>query len=114
MSVLAARDELTLRVDAPLRTVPGLLVIAAVCFNALLAVINAHVMPLSAVQVIVCELLLVTAAHVVALANYRPEMLSWYVLACLLVLIGCWRAALAIGCSQKRCGITRWQLAVCW
>ncbi len=93
MSVLAARDELALRVNAPLRTLPGILVIAAVCFNAALAVINAHVMPLSSVQVIACELLLVTAAHVVALANYRPEMLSWYVFACLLLLIGCWRAA---------------------
>jgi len=94
MSVLAARGELAVRADAPLRTVPGLLVIAAVCFNAVLAALNAHVMPLSAVQVIVCELLLVTTAHVVALANYRPEMLPWYVLACLLVLIGCWRAAM--------------------
>src|SRR5689334_12638487 len=92
MSILAVRDEFATRTDAPLRTVPALLVVGAVCFNAVLAIINAHVAPLSPVQVIGCELLLVAAAHLVALGNYRPEMLPWYVLAGILVLIACWRA----------------------
>ncbi len=94
MSVLVARNDLAVQPQALLRAIPGLLVIAAVCFNAVLAVINAHVMPLSSAQVIACELVLVAAAHVVAIAHYRPAMLPWYVLAGLLVLFACWRAAM--------------------
>src|SRR5689334_21131183 len=92
MSILAVRDEFATRTDAPLGTVPALLVVGAVCFNAVLAIINAHVAPLSPVQVIGCELLLAAAAHLVALGNYRPEMLPWYVLAGIQLLITCCRA----------------------
>src|SRR5262249_62432622 len=75
-----------------LSIVPGVLVILAVCFNAILAFANAHVARLNPAWVMSIELLLVLSAHVVALANYRAEMFPWYALAGLLILIACGRA----------------------
>src|SRR5262249_61542901 len=66
--------------------------IVGACSIAVRAAPGAHVLPLEPRHVIAYELLLVAAAHIIALANYRPEMLPWYVLACLLVLIAWWRA----------------------
>jgi putative polymerase len=71
---------------------PALILISALSFNALLAVINAHVAPLTPAFVIACEVAIVTAAHAIALANYRREMAVWYVLAGILVLIALYRA----------------------
>jgi putative polymerase len=76
----------------PLRAVPAVLVFAAVAFNAALAIVNAHVTPLSQTSVIAAELMLVMAAHLVALANYRPQMLTWYALLAALVLFAIWRS----------------------
>ncbi|RAI42389.1 polysaccharide biosynthesis protein GumE [Rhodoplanes roseus] len=76
----------------PLRVVPGLLVIAAVCFNAGLAVVNGTVTSLGPAVVIAAEMALVLAAHVVALANYRPQMLPWYLLGAALLAVACWRS----------------------
>ena len=67
-------------VSRGLPLVPGLIVVAAVCFNAGLAVVNGNVAGLSQAQVIVAEVLFVAMAHAVALANYRREMAPWYAL----------------------------------
>ena len=77
---------------AVLRLVPALVVVAAVVFNAALAAINAHVTPLSQASVIGVEVALVLAAHIVATANYRPQMLTWYALIILLLLFAIWRS----------------------
>jgi len=64
------------------RVGPGILPIAivlfAVLFNAGLAIVNAHVTPLTASSVIAVEVLIVAAAHAVVLWHYRPQMLAWY------------------------------------
>lgn len=59
---------------------PALLLIAAVTFNALLAVVNAHVTPLTPAVVIAAEVLIVGAAHVVVIAHFRASMTPWYAL----------------------------------
>jgi putative polymerase len=79
-----------------MRILPGLLVIGAVTFNALLAIINAHVTPLSAVHVIAAETAFVVGAHALAIANYQPAMTRWYALALLFVLLALYRS-LAFG-----------------
>jgi putative polymerase len=71
---------------------PALILISALSFNAALAIVNAHAVPLTSAFVIACEVAIVIAAHAVALANYRREMGIWYVLAGILVLIALYRA----------------------
>ncbi|WP_146618746.1 polysaccharide biosynthesis protein GumE [Rhodoplanes elegans] len=82
----------SLATHRPLRVVPGLLVIAAVCFNAGLAVVNGNITSLGPALVIAAEMALVLAAHAVALANYRPQMLPWYLLGAALLVVACWRS----------------------
>ena len=71
---------------------PLLIVMAAVLFNAALAIVNAHVTPLSASAVIGSEVLIVIAAHAVIFANYRPQMLPWYAMIVIIVLFSLERA----------------------
>ena len=75
-----------------LRVVPGLLVIAAVLFNPALAIINAHVTPLSSAAVVGSEMALVCAAQIIALANYRPAMMTWYALLVILLSFAIYRS----------------------
>lgn len=86
----AARSDIAVRLD--LRILPALLVIAAVLFNPALAVINAHVTPLNQASVIGMELAIVLAAHIVAVANYRPQMLTWYSLLVVMLLFAAYRS----------------------
>lgn len=66
---------------------PALVVSAAVTFNAVLAVVNGHLFPLTPSIVIAVEILLVLTAHVVALLNYQPQMKRWYFLIGILFVI---------------------------
>lgn len=59
---------------------PAALVVAAVLFNAALAIVNGNVRPLSQGIIIAVEVAIALAAHAVALANYRREMTPWYLL----------------------------------
>lgn len=74
-----------------LRILPALLTFGAVMFNAGLAFINAMVTPLTPAVVVGAELMLVAAAHCITLANFRPQMLPWYILMAALLLFACWR-----------------------
>jgi putative polymerase len=56
----------------------GSLLVAAVLFNAVLAIVNAKLMPLNTATVIACEVLIVAAAHVLAVSQFRTQMLPWY------------------------------------
>ena len=76
--------------------VPALILIAAVCFNAFLAVINAHLFRLTDLIVIAVEVILLMTAHLVALKRYRQDMAAWYLLLGLLV-VWCLVRAFAIG-----------------
>ncbi len=76
--------------------VPALILIAAVCFNAFLAVINAHLFRLTDLIVIAVEVMLLLTAHLVALKRYHQDMAAWYLLLGLLV-VWCLLRALAIG-----------------
>ncbi len=67
----AARDGL----------LPICLVIAAALFNAVLAIVNAKVKPLSGNIVIVCEVFIVASAHVFILRHFQSRMMNWYFLA---------------------------------
>jgi putative polymerase len=64
------------RTDAGL--LPVVLVLLGVLFNAALAIVNGQFMRLSMGTVIAAELLIVAAAHVTILRNYRQQMLPWY------------------------------------
>lgn len=57
---------------------PAALVVAAVLFNAVLAIVNGNVRPLSQGIIIAVEVAIALAAHAIALANYRREMTPWY------------------------------------
>ena len=91
-SAPAAAPHGILRKAADAGRLPLLIVLAAVLFNAGLAVINAHVTPLSANAVIAAEVLIVVAAHAVIFAHYRPQMLPWYAVIVIVVLFSLERA----------------------
>jgi putative polymerase len=57
---------------------PVVLVLLSVLFNAMLAVVNAHFVPLNMSIVAGTEFLIVLAAQVTAFQNYRAQMLPWY------------------------------------
>ncbi|MEZ5923165.1 MAG: polysaccharide biosynthesis protein GumE [Hyphomicrobiaceae bacterium] len=65
----------------------------AVVFNALLAIVNAHVLPLTPSIVIASEVAIVGAAHLVILRNFQPRMLPWYGLVMAIVLFAFFRTA---------------------
>ena len=69
-----------------------MLVLFAVLFNALLAIINAHVTPVSANAVIGMEVSIVVAAHAIILWHYKPQMLPWYGMIVIIVLFSVERA----------------------
>jgi putative polymerase len=66
---------------------PIIIVIVATLFNAALAVVNAHVVPITSSTVVGVEVLIVLAAHVTALANYNQQMTRWYILIWFLLVI---------------------------
>jgi putative polymerase len=78
--------------SADLGVIPALLLFAAIAFNPALAVVNAHVTPLNQASIIGAELTLVVAAHLVAIANYRPQMLTWYALLATVLLFAAYRS----------------------
>jgi len=57
---------------------PVVLVLLSVLFNAMLAIINAHVVQLNMSVVAGTEFMIVLAAQVTAFRNYRAQMLPWY------------------------------------
>ena len=75
---------------------PALILIAAVSFNAFLAVINAHLFRLTDSIVIAVEIILLMTAHLVALKRYHQDMAAWYLLLGLLI-VWCLVRALATG-----------------
>ena len=75
---------------------PIMLVLFAVLFNAGLAIINAHVTPISANAVIGMEVSIVVTAHAIILWHYRPQMLPWYGMILVIVLFSLERS-LVIG-----------------
>lgn len=60
---------------------PVALVVAATLFNAGLAIINAQVKPLTSNVVILCEVVIVTIAHIHILRHFERTMVKWYFLA---------------------------------
>ena len=73
-------------------SLPIMLVLFAVLFNAGLAIINAHVTPISANAVIGMEVSIVLAAHAIILWHYRSQMLPWYGMIVVIVLFSLERA----------------------
>jgi putative polymerase len=73
-------------------SLPIVLVLFAVLFNAGLAIINAHVTPISANAVIGMEVSIVLAAHAIILWHYRSQMLPWYGMIVVIVLFSLERA----------------------
>ncbi len=59
---------------------PAFLVVAAVTFNFLLAIVNANVTPLTPAAVVACEVALMFAIHSYAILNARTAMAAWYLL----------------------------------
>ena len=74
--------------------VPALIIIGAVIFNAVLAVVNGHLVPLTPSMVIATEMMFVLAAHAIAFQNYQPQMKRWYVLIGILFVIALVRGLL--------------------
>jgi putative polymerase len=65
---------------------PIMLVLFAVLFNAGLAIINAHVTPISANAVIEMEVSIVVAAYAIVLWHYHPQMLPWFGMILIIIL----------------------------
>ena len=72
--------------QAPLG-LPSFIIIAAATFNGLLAIINAHLAPLSPQVVILGEVCLLAGAHLYACFHYRSEMAVWYLLLGLMLIV---------------------------
>jgi putative polymerase len=90
MTSIALQTRLEMRTEP--FVLPAFLVIAALGFNAVLAVVNAHMTGLTSGSVIAGEVLIVAGAQFVALSRYQKEMNAWYVLAGFLVLIALLRS----------------------
>ena len=65
---------------------PAALVVWATMFNAVLAIVNAHVLKLTPASVIAAETLITLACYLVALLRYRPEARTWWALFVLILL----------------------------
>ena len=74
----------------------GVLLVAAIVFNPLLAIVNAQVTSLSPATVIAFEVLIVACAHLLAFLHFRPRMIPWYGLIALLLAFAMFRSA-AVG-----------------
>jgi putative polymerase len=57
---------------------PVALVLSSILFNAMFAIVNAHIVHLNMSVIAGAESLIVVAAQVTAFQNYRPNMLPWY------------------------------------
>lgn len=66
--------------DAQTANLAGLVIIATVLFNAILAIINGNLYELNSNHVIASEMMLFGAALALALRRYRSEMLPWFLL----------------------------------
>jgi putative polymerase len=86
MTNVATRQPLIRHAEPGLRVMPMALLMAAVLFNAVLAIVNAQVVPLTRMTVIGAETLIVCAVLAVVLANYRESMLPWFGLIGILLL----------------------------
>jgi putative polymerase len=71
--------------ERPDSVIPIALVLAAICFNAVLALINGNVMKLNAQHVMLVEAVLVLGAQAYAIAHYNRHMTPWYAF---IVLVG--------------------------
>ncbi len=58
----------------------ALVVFAAATFNAVLALVNAHLTPVPPIAVMGAEVLIVGAAHLLIIMRFRDVMLPWYAL----------------------------------
>lgn len=72
---------------------PIVLVCGAVLFNAVLSIVNAHATGLTSSAVVGTELMIVCAAHLYVLQQYRPQMLPWYAMMLAVVLFALVRGA---------------------
>lgn len=73
-------------------SLPVLILLGAIVFNAALALMNAQVQPVPISLVVLCELLLVAAAHLYALHRFRPEMRIWYALIGIFIVLALYRS----------------------
>lgn len=93
LSVLAASAPAPRARIAGARVVPGLLLLASILFNPLLAIVNGNVTALTPGHVVLAELAIVGTAHLVILRAWRPQMASWYALIGVLIAIAALRSA---------------------
>lgn len=76
------------------RMLAASIVLGSMCFNAVLAIVNAHVMPLSSAHVILGEGLLVLAAAITALRAWQVRMTPAIALSAFLLLFAILRGAI--------------------
>ena len=69
---------------------PEYVLIVAVCFNAILAIINGHFVTLAQWHVILAEVLVYAAALAVIVSNADRRMWPWLLLALFIILTGVW------------------------
>jgi putative polymerase len=67
---------------------PAIVLIAAVCFNAVLAIINGHVVALARTHVVLAEIAIYAVALGVIVSNADRRMWPWFLLALFIVLMG--------------------------
>lgn len=79
----------------------GVLVLMAVLFNPVLAIVNGHLVSLTPAMVIACEVVIVGAAHLIALLYFRARMAPWYLLIGLLCAFAIFRAVATGGMEVK-------------
>ncbi|MFC5069443.1 hypothetical protein [Flaviflagellibacter deserti] len=67
--------------------IEAILVVFAVSFNALLAIVNANFLTMSPATVIACEIVVVLIAHAIIIWRYNDRVTAWYYLLGLLMAV---------------------------
>jgi hypothetical protein len=67
---------------------PAIVLIAAVCFNAILAIINGHVVALAQVHVVLAEIAIYAVALAIIITHADRSMLPWFLLTLFIVVMG--------------------------
>src|SRR5882757_5216349 len=67
---------------------PAIVLISAVCFNAVLAIINGHVVALARTHVVLAEMAIYAVALGIIVANADRRMWPWFLLTLFIILMG--------------------------
>jgi putative polymerase len=79
-----------------LKYVAGGVLFAALCFNPLLAIVNANIVPLTQNIVVLSEMIIVSVIALLVISRLTPIYLPWLAMSCFIILLGFLISATAV------------------